>query len=126
MKNNAQIMKPIDDMIKRLDAAKGRIEKLSARGKKKSGGGIDASIKLTHPAKERSSHSKGSRNNRDPVMESSSNTSLSSTIQRNFKPRSTAYRRFASSNQENQPTSADATFHNAGFTTAATFIDTTP
>lgn len=29
------LMKPIDDMIKRLDMAKGRIEKLSARGKRR-------------------------------------------------------------------------------------------
>ena len=73
-------MKPIDDMIKRLDAAKGRIEKLSARGKKKKDG-IDASIKLTHDTRrERSNHSKGSRNYRETAMESSSNTSLSSTL----------------------------------------------
>ena len=65
-------MKPIDDMIKRLDAAKGRIEKLSARGKKK--GGIDASVKLTQDL--RRDKSKGSRNG----IESSSNTSLSSTM----------------------------------------------
>ena len=69
--SSAHIMKPIDDMIKRLDAAKGRIEKLSARGKKPSNG-VDASIKLTQDLRrDRNSHSKGSRNYREGGIESS-------------------------------------------------------